>query len=253
MSAHSLHTPACLLIFDVHQNIKWVEAILKKEAGRFDHLILGGDYFDTTESNLPGPMETAEWLFGMHVRFGSRLTILLGNHDIQYREVESRVAQHQGAGQRRYGIDACFTMSRAKRICRILQADFWNRCRFFQLVNGYLVSHAGVHPRYWPKGVAPEESLEELETTCQRALRFCDRMDFPILHAGRSRGGEEEVGGITWLDWEDEFVDELPYPQIVGHTRGFGPRNIGLSWCLDGSQTCWGLLDGNGQLHVRTF
>jgi hypothetical protein len=76
-------------------------------------------------------------------------------------------------------------------------------------------------------------------------------MEFSILTAGKSRGGEQEAGGITWLDWEEEFVDEIPYSQIVGHTRGHGPRNIGRSWCLDGSQTCWGMLDENGFLQIR--
>ncbi|MCC5841421.1 MAG: hypothetical protein JJT96_15000 [Opitutales bacterium] len=49
----------------------------------------------------------------------------------------------------------------------------------------------------------------------------------------------------------EAFVDsdELP-PQIVGHTSRSGPDRKGRSWCLDGEQTCYGILDGN-ELEVR--
>jgi len=60
------------------------------------------------------------------------------------------------------------------------------------------------------------------------------------------RGGEkQERGGTTWQDWNLEFSDdEIPLPQIVGHTRSAsGARQQGRSWCLDGRQTCYGRLE----------
>ena len=55
------------------------------------------------------------------------------------------------------------------------------------------------------------------------------------------------------LDFNFEFSDtEVSLPQVVGHTtssRG-GARSRGRSWCLDGSQTCYGILREDGQLSV---
>jgi hypothetical protein len=76
-----------LLIFDIHQNLPWAEAILAKEAGNFDRLVLGGDYFyPTKHSVLTSARETALWLKGIPARFPDA-TIFLGNHDIPYVEM----------------------------------------------------------------------------------------------------------------------------------------------------------------------
>lgn len=52
------------------------------------------------------------------------------------------------------------------------------------------------------------------------------------------------MGGPLWLDWESEFVDELPYRQIVSHSADSEPRQKGHSWCIDcGQQAYWILED----------
>ena len=65
------------------------------------------------------------------------------------------------------------------------------------------------------------------------------------------RGGEQPCGGITWQDWNDEFRDDLPCPQLVGHTSSSdGARQQGRSWCIDGGQTCYACLSGE-RLELR--
>ena len=61
------------------------------------------------------------------------------------------------------------------------------------------------------------------------------------------------VGGPLWLDWDSEFVDDLPLPQVVGHTRGREARRKDRSWCIDATQTCAGLIDPNAGLRILKF
>lgn len=60
----------------------------------------------------------------------------------------------------------------------------------------------------------------------------------PWLRAGWARGGDCPVGGLTWLDWNREFVPIPGLNQIVGHTRRDGEvrhRSTPESdnWCID--------------------
>jgi hypothetical protein len=46
----------------------------------------------------------------------------------------------------------------------------------------------------------------------------------PWLDAGFARGGLQVVGGITWLDWHDEFKPVSHLNQIVGHMQLKNPE-----------------------------
>lgn len=49
----SLETDECLLIFDPHQHMDWLRALIEKEKDNVSHLLLGGDYWDTWDSEIP--------------------------------------------------------------------------------------------------------------------------------------------------------------------------------------------------------
>lgn len=243
-----------LLIFDLHQNIAWLDRVLEQEAGNFDHLILGGDYFD---SYSPPPTttsvaETCARLNALLCTFGDRLTVLFGNHDMPY-YVASRMADpgffyHPFSDIKGYSTDVALEISKQ------LSSAFWQRARFFVTAHDILISHAGVAEAFWPVADCIDGSLERLEGLCDEALREANQIRHPILSPGRVRGGGENAhGGIIWQDWNHEFSDEaIPLPQIVGHTKSAsGPRQLGRSWCLDGEQTCYGLLGAEG-LVVRS-
>jgi len=71
--------------------------------------------------------------------------------------------------------------------------------------------------------------------------------DHPLLGAGPVRGGFHDIGGPLWQDFNEEFEDSLPFPQIVGHTRQRKVARKGRSVCIDVCQTACGVLypDGN--------
>ena len=126
----------------------------------------------------------------------------------------------------------------------------WFRLELAVRHNDWLISHAGIHPEFWPKADFPKAALEELKMEWEGVIgNLFENEDHPLLEAGPARGGQQKVGGPLWLDWEQEFIDELPYRQIVAHSAGPEPRQRGRSWCIDCGQGAYGLLD-NGQLKI---
>jgi hypothetical protein len=248
-----LHANRCLIIPDVHQNIAWVERIFAQETDQ-DLVVFLGDYFD---SYLPaklrtGVAATCAYLEDKRRELGGRGVFLLGNHDIQYLEAKPACDFYKTPRNLHYKCGSAFKHSAASKIAKGLMPEFWQNARLFVCVNGLLLSHAGLAPVLWPQRPTFTDSLTALSEECQTALLTMKRGPHPLLQAGKIRGGDAPIGGITWLDWDDEFSDALPFPQIVGHTGSEqGARNKGRSWCLDGHQSCYGVLT-NGTMSVKT-
>jgi hypothetical protein len=250
----NLRTERCLVIFDVHEDVAWVRRVLAREHGNFSHLVLGGDYFDSRRTPDGGGVpKMCALLKELRDSLGERLTVLLGNHDVTYAESTSKGLRLRPLRMDRLKHHCSgFTVSKAMRIRNELDSNFWAGTRLFQAVNGCLVSHAGVSPFFWREELAVEEALAALDAQCAIAWQYLGAYPAAILGAGTARGGDQPHGGILWQDFDDEFEDALPLPQIVGHTQGAGPRQKGRSWCLDGARTCYGVLSADGTLEVRT-
>lgn len=244
---------ACLLLFDPHENVAWVRAVLERERGGWDHLLLGGDYFDAFgRPDRGGPAEMCVELQELRRTLGSRLTVLLGNHDISYLEARPFIVRGVPLGATAYTASG-FSRPSAEIVLGLLGPDWWREARLFAEVNGHLVSHAGVAAEFWPERPSVAESLAALQEEADRAQEEIG-IPHPLLGVGLPRGGMQARGGLTWLDFNEEFEDVLPLPQIFGHTPGFGgARRRGRSWCLDGRQSCYGILRRGGNLEVRTL
>jgi len=77
----------------------------------------------------------------------------------------------------------------------------------------------------------------------------------PFVGAGRARGGRQEFGGVTWLDWTREFEPVSGVNQICGHTPQknataedgsmfrIGERSV--NWNLDTDLNHVATLDGD--------
>ncbi len=242
----------CLIIPDVHQDLAWLDRILAQET-EADLYVFLGDYFDPhgPAKLCAGVTDTCRRLDELREQLGSRALFLLGNHDIQYLEARPVCLGRRVPRHLQYHCGSAFKYSAAAKIAKRLSAEFWRETRLFIQVNGWLLSHAGVHRQFWPECPTIAESLTALDEACQGALELIAHRSSPLLHAGFVRGGEQPCGGITWQDWNEEFLDDLPCAQIVGHTSSSdGARQLGRSWCLDGGQTCYGCMEGT-QLHVR--
>ena len=234
-----------MVIPDVHQDIAWVERILRKEKD-WDHCVFLGDYFDTKRKvdEVAGIRETARFIKELGERFGDRVTFLWGNHDIPYWEMKKRM-RTGNTEEFFYDAGVLIRKSKVHQIFKEWDDNFVARLRLFQPVNGVLLSHAGVDRSLWPEAETSEESFQMLEQSCKEALLTIHRQRHPLLMAGASRGGIMPVGGITWNCWIGDFCSNIPIPQIVGHTASdSGVRQKGKSYCIDGGQTCYAVIEG---------
>lgn len=243
-----LHYERCLIIPDVHQDIAWVARILAQEK-EVDRIVFLGDYFDTRRvgPGTAGKEATCEYLMELWLTLGARVQFLLGNHDVQYLEAKPWCDRYQQPRQLLYECGSAFTQKGAQKVAKGLPMEFWRCARLFLPVNGCLLSHAGLTADFWPQMNDIEQALSVLDAEATDALAMKSEARQRLLDVGRARGGPADVGGLTWLDWDDEFKDGLPLPQIVGHTVSHvGARQKGRSWCIDGFQTCYGLLTPSG-------
>ncbi|MCC5789421.1 MAG: metallophosphoesterase [Opitutales bacterium] len=236
----------CLILPDLHQDIAWAELVLEKEAGQADQIVFLGDYFDSRRPDfeIASARETAAFIKEVKSRFGAGVTLLVGNHDLPYLEGAPHFAKGLPDFSPQYPCSG-FDPRKGVEIFAEWDIPWLANLNLITMVQGFLLSHAGVAPEFWPKEAAPEKSLVEFENRCQSAWENFRHHHEPLFSAGLSRGGFQETGGLLWLDWDDEFTDSLPYPQIVGHTvNAFAieVRKKGRSYCLDNAQSTYGIL-----------
>lgn len=102
-----------------------------------------------------------------------------------------------------------------------------------------ILTHAGF-TRRWLKKFSKPLMERYLEEVFQALLKG---ESHPLLGIGTDRGGDNEIGGVTWCDWR-YFGPIAGIPQIVGHTpdqqvrwAGFERRASGeynLEHCVAG-------------------
>ena len=226
-----------LIISDIHNRINWIEHALKlyKEKLNYDEIVFLGDYFDSFEDNPEIAENTANWLRNS-LEDPSRIH-LIGNHDMPYMCPNNNSQWCPG-----------FSHQKLKRI-QPAMSGYWHMLRPAYYTQGWLLSHAGfpIELSTNPiKGIlTPEELVEKAELDLNLVK---GGLPAPLFLPGY-RLGEATIGGITWCDWNDEFVPIPGINQIVGHTvsrnvrRALGENSINfcvdtgsnyLSWIVDG-------------------
>lgn len=224
----------CVLVLgDWHQRIAWIDAVLEHEEGQFDHLVLLGDAMDAFEEPpaVAGARATAKHYAGLIQRPAT--TVLLGNHDCCYLECHSHAVAHR---HKRPLFNGCsgFTHSKAIEFAKEMTYDLWRKVKLFAVVNGWLVSHAGFREDNWHSNLAVDENLGHLWRQSEEALENAPFRPHRLFACGIARHGTEPWGGPLWLNWDDEFEDNLPLPQAVGHSHHVDMvRKMGRSYCID--------------------
>jgi hypothetical protein len=239
----------CLVIPDIHQNHVFLESILEQENPEaFTKVVFLGDFFDAKNPRFNSAFALEKTL-GLMVELleqhGDRVEILLGNHDVLYyylQEIFKGSAVFRSRLMDYYGLP-----DRDKLLVAQNEAyeGFWRRFSIATLKNGYLLSHAGVTLEHWDTGLTPEANLSALNQNLNHPMDENKELQ-SFFRAGISRGGDLPRGGPLWLDWYQEFQDELPLPQIVGHTAGAAWRRVGNCYCLDAVQRCYAIIDDKG-------
>jgi hypothetical protein len=163
---------------------------------------------------------------------------LCGTHEMWYRFPENPSLQASGN-----------TYQKSNVINHILTEKGWNILRLCYYEQGFLLTHAGVHLYFRGKNnLGTQEMLNRIKSETEKALHDArNGKKNPWLDAGFARGGLKVVGGITWLDWYDEF-EPVPYlNQIVGHTELRTPEEKSTessrNYCLDTKNSHIGILE----------
>ncbi|MCB1116272.1 MAG: metallophosphoesterase [Chlamydiia bacterium] len=192
-----------LVIADLHNKVHWVEECIEAESP--DLVVFLGDYFDSFDETEEAVVATAKWLKESASRPGR--VHLMGNHDMPYRFPSNMNLFCPG-----------FTYEKWELICEVFgEEDVWKEFKAFHFIGGYLLSHAGVHLNLLHPILGFD--LKQLKKDEEEAFLRCTAGEsIPFFGCGRSRGGNYRIGGITWQDFDRDFVPIKGVNQIVGHT-----------------------------------
>jgi hypothetical protein len=211
-----------LVIPDVHQKLAKVEKIL--ENNTFDTLISLGDWFDDFYDTPDHAERTANYILKLYSKYGERFIWLMGNHDVPYLypALYDRYACSGTTRDKLKAINKVFLGSRPlgfkPKLAHVINVE---NCL------PIILSHAGVSEYHFGQPLEKHISADSVLSRCYIAESFLGLgVDNPILSAGRARGGQEEVGGIDWLDWSYEYAPVEGLSQIVGHTPRSRPQVI---------------------------
>ena len=254
-----------IIIPDLHNRVDFVELALSSPVLRpYDNVVFLADYFDDFFDTPQDAANSATWLKqSLHKR--NRIH-LLGTHDIWYRFPDNQSVIASGNTEKKSNV-----------INHILTEKDWNLLRPYYYEQDFLISHAGVHPylisQYVHKNKhtlgqyivgnniqlstqeiidqiikpATEEGLEDVKNNIMNSW----------FEPGFVRNGIQKVGGITWLDWQQEFQPIPDLNQIVGHSELRIPEQKSThnskNYCIDTKSRHIGILEDGEFSYVETI
>jgi hypothetical protein len=248
-----------IVIPDVHQRINNVKWILENEKD-YDEVVWLGDYFDSffEPPKVAGFEETCEFLRYMVLDhpYKDKFVFLVGNHDLSYIHENKDFSSNRISKTVKYYCSG-FTASKAKKFRhqffdRGLKDEFFTEnFKMVHRTQGFTLSHAGLSEKHIPYGLTIDDVIDKIIPVVWKNFRdFTRPHNYLISGAGFCRGGDSNVGGVTWLDWNNEFkASEAIGKQIVGHTTVKEPECLGMnkpyeSWNLDTEKYYGIIIDG---------
>ena len=248
-----------LVIPDVHQRVQSVRHILSTETN-YDEVVFLGDWFDSfyEPPKVTAFEETCEYLRHLVLDHPNKdkFVFLVGNHDISYIHENKDFSCSRISKTVKYYCSG-FTASKAKKFRhqffdRGLKDEFFTE--HFKIVHrtqGFTLSHAGLSDKHIPYGLTPEDVIDKIVPVVWKNFRdFTRPHNYLISGAGYCRGGDCNVGGLLWQDWNQEFLaSEAIGKQIVGHTHILEPDCLAMnkpyeSWNIDTEKDYGIILDG---------
>jgi Icc-related predicted phosphoesterase len=248
-----------LVIPDIHENLDFLRYIIAVEdTADYDRVVLLGDYFDPHGVVNPDEQklrEVAGTILGLKEILGDKLHLLCGNHDLPYYARRPACGGRRGRPNRIIGEWlGNTTPERAEVVNAVWDETFWQQLEGVLFLDGWLFSHAGVHPDWWPSELPSSQARADWLGQQWRTSfdRIYEEDESPIFAAGRARGGLLPYGGPIWFDFDAEFEDALEVPQIVGHTRCARQSQKGDSFCIDFMQAAYAVVE-NGEVELRIW
>ncbi|WP_247233547.1 metallophosphoesterase [Telluribacter sp. SYSU D00476] len=194
-----------LAIGDIHGRDVWKEII----GTRADQVVFIGDYVDSRgEVEASDIVRNFKEIIQFKQDLPDRVTLLLGNHDIQYLYYP---------GYRCSGFRADLQPTYTDIFTR--HADLFNVAYQYQ---NYLFTHAGVsegwcrsHFRLFDRYRSGYATFADMLNALHRSAD-----NHILFDVGTTRGGLQPYGGPVWADKSETEADYLDgYHQVVGHSR----------------------------------
>lgn len=215
-----------LVLGDPHNRIDTLDDIIAFEMPHVDKIIIVGDMHDSWHEGASFAKKTAIWT--KDKLYNPRFVILMGNHDAQYAHPYTK----QDGPNDRYLNTCGATRSKYDAINKVMSRQDWHRVHLFHEDQGFVYSHAGIHPLYFKEvgslwtpalGQVTEEQFWMAPRQCWANV------------VGYHRGGfEKQIGGSLWCDYWAEFRPTPGVKQIFGHSHCDGVHtHDGLNFCVD--------------------
>lgn len=234
-----------LIISDSHQDWNRLDKILTKED--YDIAVHAGDWFDSFDYNSTEDVEKTCNLLRKWI-FKDNFFTLWGNHDFYlYGNT--------------YTICSGYTKEKDKLITNIFGKDLpaiRDKFLWYLFIDDFLCTHAGLHPYHIHSKVDPTNKEQLVKWLNREVEQTKLHLEFGgsywTYRAGRARGGNQKIGGITWLDWDGEFEPIEGLNQMVGHS--FQQNNkIDIrdnNYCIDTNLNEY-LMICNGKIKIKNY
>lgn len=187
-----------IVVGDLHGKLHLAQELLQDKN---QEIVFVGDYLDSFTIDKQTQINTLDLILDA-CQTRNNVTALLGNHELSYLDP----INHACSG---FSDDILRAVLERKAL---MQACL----QMYTVVNGFLITHAGVSRSWLPSRY---NTLEEITS-------YINSVDMDILaRVGFSRGGlRNSVGGILWCDSYYEFKPIKGVKQIFGHTQYRAPE-----------------------------
>jgi hypothetical protein len=205
---------------DLHGNLAKARAFLAHKPQE-THVCVG-DYVDSFTEPKDRQLQCLQMLIA------SRALLLWGNHDLHY--LPDPLWRCNGFQP------MMATLYRELFVKALDGGRITAACS----VDGWLCTHAGVHPALVDRDMTAEQAADYLNSafTSQLAARHG-----PLLYVAPARGGRDPYGGIFWFDPFREGIEPSNRVgrQVFGHTERKIPHVTDRWACIDtvNSPECW--------------
>jgi hypothetical protein len=224
-----------LIVSDVHNEINKLDKIIKYEAA--DINIVLGDLYDSFIYDSPNNYIDTTFYLRDNFLFKPNNYSLFGNHDLHYLFNNKHVIC---SGYEPWKYDLI------DGILGKFRDVFRKKFHWTILLDDILLTHAGLDRRLIPPLIKTNQEVYDYLSKSEESVyvKLISQDHHWFYQVGHIRGGQYNVGGIVWCDFNSEFepIDELR--QIVGHTNQYKSHKIkqhdseGFSNILDANNLC---------------
>jgi hypothetical protein len=238
-----------LVIPDVHQDLAGVRKVFQIEKlESFDEIIFLGDWFDSFHEPPKVSSFKDTCLFLRDLVWNNKsnkMVFLVGNHDLAYIYNNKKSGYSSIVPSLTYWCSGV-TKNKIGTFRQVFHdkslKDDWfiNNFKIAHKSQGWIFSHAGMVNRQIPYGHTIDKVIDEVLPDVWANFRNTLHSKNALISAvGTVRGGQDNTGGLLWLDYYSEFFPSADVgKQVFGHSYVPEPTASAFdteyeSWNLD--------------------